>query len=143
MKRTILAAILTMAAGSLLMAQPPAGRVAAPAAPKGPAPKSQEELKALQTSFNPQNDPDTAIKAAEDLITKFADTDFKEIALFLEANAYRTKNDPVKAQIYAEQALAINPKDVQASLMVGEILAQRTRLTDINKRETRQGREVS
>src|ERR1022692_4429217 len=106
MKRTILAGILTMAAGlSLLMAQTPA-----PAAPKGPAPKSQDELKALQALFNPQNDPDTAIKAAEDLLTKFADTDFKEVALFLEANAYRMKNDFVKAQIYSEQALAINPK---------------------------------
>ena len=55
-----------------------------------------------------------SIAAAENLITKFADTDFKEIALYIEADAYQQKGDPDKAQIYAERALEANPKNFQA-----------------------------
>src|SRR5581483_11080024 len=75
------------------------------------------------------------IKAADDLLTKFADTQFKEMALLVEANAYQAKNDNDKALIYAEQVLGVNPKSFQAELMIGEILAGRTRENDLDKEE--------
>jgi tetratricopeptide (TPR) repeat protein len=137
MKRMILTGILALATGfSCLMAQQPP---AAPAkgAQKGPAPKSPAEGQALNdlfTAANSQNN-DAIIKAAEDLMTKFADTDFKEVALMLESQAYKQKGDTVKAQIYGERVLELNPKSFQTTLMLGEILAMTTRENDLDKEE--------
>jgi len=128
MKRMILTGALALAAGvSSLMAQ------AAP--PKAPAPKSKEELAALQALVNARSNPDDTIKAAEELITKFADTDFKDMALFSEAGAYEQKRDIDKAQTYAERTLEVNPKYFQATLMLSELLAQNTRENDLDKEE--------
>src|SRR5690348_6728190 len=103
MRRMILAGFVVFAAGITgLMAQQPAPKKDAPAQ-KGPAPKSQGELTAVQALFTAANnrDADGTIKAAEELLTKYADTDFKEIALYTEATAYQQKGDGVKAQIFA------------------------------------------
>jgi tetratricopeptide (TPR) repeat protein len=133
----ILTGILGLATGfSCLMAQQPPAPPAK-AAQKGPAPKSPAEGQALNdlfTAANSQNN-DGIIKAAEDLITKFADTDFKEVALMLESQAYKQKGDTVKAQIYGERVLEINPKSFQTTLMLGEILAMTTRENDLDKEE--------
>jgi tetratricopeptide (TPR) repeat protein len=124
----ILTGALALVAGvSSLMAQ------AAP--PKAPAPKSKEELAALQALINARSSPDATIKAAEDLMTKFADTDFKDMALFSEAGAYERKRDIDKAQTYAERTLEVNPKYFQATLMLAELLAQNTRENDLDKEE--------
>jgi len=80
-------------------------------------------------------DPDAIIKASDELITKYADTTFKETALLQEAQAYDAKHDAVKAQIYAEQALAVNPKSYQAELLLGQTLVKGTRDNDLDKEE--------
>ena len=127
MKRLIFTGILALAAGVTgLVAQN---------APKGPAPKSKAELEALQAMFQAQGNPDAVIKAADELITKFADTDFKDTALYMEADAYQQKHDNAKAQIFAEQALQANPKSYQASIMLAEIITQGTRENDLDKNE--------
>ncbi|HLK67688.1 MAG TPA: tetratricopeptide repeat protein [Bryobacteraceae bacterium] len=135
MKRMILTGILALATGlSCLMAQAPAP---AKQGPKGPAPKSQAEAQMLNDLFmaaNSQNQ-DGIIKAAEDLLTKYADTDFKETALTLEAQAYKSKGDNIKAQVVGERVLEINPKSFQVTLMLGEILATTTRENDLDKEE--------
>ena len=132
MKSVILTGILAMAAGiACLAAQAPSGK---PAQPKA---KSQDELKAVQAMMAAQG-PDAVIKAADDLQTKYADTQFKEAALAMEADAYRSKGDTdsmIKAQIYAEQALALNPADVQANMTDAEILIQTTPVLALNKDE--------
>jgi tetratricopeptide (TPR) repeat protein len=126
MKRTILAGILSLAAGaSSLMAQA-----------KSPVPKTPKEVEAVKAMFAAlQAGPDQTIAAAESLITGFADTEFKELALFFEARSYQQKNDLVKAQVYAERVLEINPKNYQTTLMLGEVLAQTTRENDLDKEE--------
>src|SRR5260370_30736486 len=126
MTRMVLAGILSAAAAaSSLMAQA-----------KPPAPKSQKELDAVKAMFAAaQAGPDQTIAAAEGLITGFADTEFKELALFFEARAYQQKNDMVKAQVYAERVLEINPNNYQTTLMLGEVMAQTTRENDLDKEE--------
>src|SRR5690349_4498364 len=111
MKRTILMGILVLATGATgLMAKDKKDKnakndktapqeAAQPAQPKGPAPKSQGEAEALQALAKAQGNPDATIAAADNLVTKYADTAFKDVALFMEAQAYRQKGDPVKAQI--------------------------------------------
>lgn len=136
MKRMILTGMLALCAGAAaLMAQQPA----APAAPaaKGPAPKSKGEQEALQALFAAQQSQnwDGVIKGADDLVTKYSDTDYKEIATYLEAAAYQQKGDWIKADIYAEKVLELNPKNIQATLMVGELLAQHTRENDLDREE--------
>lgn len=127
MKRLILTGILVLATGfSGLMAQKnKKGKTddaqTAPQ-PSGPRVKSQAEAQAVQALGQAQ-DADTVIKAAEDLLTKFADTDFKDVALLMEARAYQAKKDDAKAQIFAERALEANPKSYQTTMLLGELLA--------------------
>jgi tetratricopeptide (TPR) repeat protein len=138
MKRMILTGTLALATGltSLLAQQPAQQGQAAPAAqPKGPAPKSKGEMDAVMALQQAQGNPDATIKAAEDLLTKYADTDFKELALLLEATAYQQKGDYTKAQIVGDRCLEVNPKNFQMTLMMGEILAQHTRENDLDKEE--------
>jgi len=142
MKRTIFTGILALATGfSCLTAQPAPQAAPAkqgqPAQPKGPTPKSEAEQKAvveLFTAAQAQNQ-DGIIKAADDLTSKFADTDFKELALMLESQAYKAKGDTDKAQIFGERVLEINPKSFQTTLMLGEILVTHTRENDLDKEE--------
>ena len=132
MKRIILTGILALAAGACsLMAQPAAPQKGQP---KGPTVKSKEELAALQ-ACTAQGNPDASIKACEELLVKFADSDFKDYALYFEAEAYQQKGDLDKAQIYGERVLEVNPKYFQAQLMLAEILAQRTREMDLDREE--------
>lgn len=146
MKKTILTGILALAAGAYgLMAQgaapaaqgaAPAAQGAAPAANKGPAPKSQAELQAIQAMFAAQQTgPDAVIKASDDLLTKFADTDYKELALYMQADAYQQKRDLTKAQVLAEQAMAVNPKSYQAAIMLAELITQQTRENDLDRED--------
>ena len=90
MKRMILTGLLAIGAGAIVPHRAGPGQ---PAQAKGPAPKSKAELEALQALQAAANDPDKAIAACENLITKFADTDFKGIALYIEADAYQRKGD--------------------------------------------------
>ncbi|MGA3094860.1 MAG: hypothetical protein ABSF25_00265 [Bryobacteraceae bacterium] len=130
MKRVILTGILAMAAGiACLAGQAPGGKP-----PAGPQAKSPAELKAVQALLAAQ-DPDSVIKTAEDLLTKYADTQFKDAALAMEADAYRSKDDPIKAQVYADQALTANPANIQANMTMAELLIQSTNALTLDKTE--------
>jgi tetratricopeptide (TPR) repeat protein len=142
MKRTILIGILAAAAGcGALMAQQSKAQTgtqgAAPGAaaqPSGPRPKSNEEVKAVNAMIQAQaQGPDAVLKAADDLLTRFSDTEFKGIALSLEADAYQRKGDFAKAEIAYQDALKLNPKDFQAELQLGALIVSHTGENDLNK----------
>jgi tetratricopeptide (TPR) repeat protein len=141
MKRLILTGILVLATGfSGLMAQKQnnkkkKGEDAQQAAqPTGPQAKSKAEALAIQALGQAQ-DPDAVIKAAEDLLSQFADTQFKDVAILMEARAYQQKGDPAKAQIYAERALEANPQSYQANMLIGNLLAAHTGEHDFDRDE--------
>ena len=123
MKKKILSGLIALVVGA-----------AALLAQKQLQPKSKEELEALQAMFNAQ-DPDSRIKAAENVITKFADTDFKSLALFMIAMSYQQKNDFEKMAVYAERTLEADPKNYNAMIMLAQGLAQRTREFDLDREE--------
>jgi len=132
MKRIILTGILAIGAGATcMMAQAPPPAQAA----KAPAAKSKSELEALQALQAAAADPDKAIAAAENLIMKFADTDFKGIALYIEADAYQRKGDYDHMLIFAERVLEVSPQDFRAILMLANYYATRTKETDLDKEE--------
>jgi tetratricopeptide (TPR) repeat protein len=97
---------------------------------KGEADAYNAMIKAVQSGDN-----DATIKAADELVTKFSDTQFKSVALLLEAGAYQKKGDDDRAQVYAEQCLAADPKNYQASLLIGESIVTHTRENDLDKDE--------
>lgn len=99
-----------------------------------PKPKSQKELEAIQAVFSAP-DPDSRIKAASELITKFADTEFKTIALQVLAMSYQQKNDIENMIVYAERTLEADPQNYASMLMIGQGLASRTREFDLDKEE--------
>ena len=140
MKKTILTGILAAAAGcGALMAQQAQVTQSAPAAPAAPAPpkvKSPAEAQAVNAMIQAQQaGPDAVIKAADDLITKFADTEFKEIALTLEADSYEKKGDYIKAEVVDEDILKINAKNIAAEMQLGELTVNHTGENDLDKEE--------
>jgi len=136
MKTTILIGILAVAAGcGALMAQPAQVQQSQPAQ-AGPKVKSKPEADAVQALFAARTSgPDAIIKAADDLLTKFADTEFKEVALTFQAQAYQQKGDYTKSEILDEDILKINPKNSDASLQLGELIATHTGENDLDKEE--------
>jgi tetratricopeptide (TPR) repeat protein len=128
MKRMILTGIVVCAAGlSGLFAQTPAGQT--PAQPKI---KSNGERKAV-VAIQSATDADSIIKAAEDLLNNYADSDYKEYALTMEAKAYQIKHDDDNAQVFAERVLQINPKAYTMELLVGEIITPNIKDHDLNR----------
>ena len=111
----------------------PAQTSETPVAPQ-PQPKSAEEQQGLQAIFQ-ATDADGRIKAAEDFLVKFPDSQFKGFVLMVTAEMYRQKNDFDKMVIYGERALEADPKNYMAMIMLGQGLAQRTREFDLDREE--------
>jgi tetratricopeptide (TPR) repeat protein len=99
-----------------------------------PKPKSQKEGEAVMAIFNAQT-PDARIAAADKLLTDFADTEFKAIALQIAAASAQQKNDFEKMVVYAERTLEADPKNYPAMLMLANGISQRTREFDLDKEE--------
>jgi tetratricopeptide (TPR) repeat protein len=134
------AALMLACVAGLLMGQTtaPAPQAAPPqpASPvaKQPQVKSAEEMKALTALFQAP-DADTRIKAAEELLVKFADTEFKATALFFEALSYQQKNDFVNTMVFAERTLEADPNHYQAMIVLASTIAMRTQEFDLDREE--------
>jgi tetratricopeptide (TPR) repeat protein len=99
-----------------------------------PRPKSQAEVDAIKAMIA-ATEPDARIQAAESLLSKFADTEFKGLALYFEAQSYQQKGDYDKMLIFGERAIEADPKNYNAMLMLASSLAQRTRDLDLDREE--------
>ena len=116
-----IAAALT--AGLFLAALAPAQQV-----------KSKKESEAL-LAINAATTPDDRIAAIENLLTRFADTQFKVIVLEMAAETARMKGDVETTVIYCERALEADPKSLSALAILSKITAERTREFDLDKEE--------
>ncbi|MCC6343798.1 MAG: hypothetical protein IT166_16465 [Bryobacterales bacterium] len=101
---------------------------------KAPQPKSQKEVEAIMAIQNAP-DPDARIAAVENLLSKFADTEFKGFALYIATVSAQQKNDYEKMMLYAERTLEADPKSYPTMLIMATGLAQRTREFDLDKEE--------
>jgi tetratricopeptide (TPR) repeat protein len=111
-----------------------AGAVGLSAQQATPKPKSSGEFQAVMAlQRGAGTGPDATIRAADELLAKYPDTDFKEFALTMEAGAYRKKNDIVNAQAYGERALQLNPKAYIAELLVGGLIATNIKDHDLDR----------
>jgi tetratricopeptide (TPR) repeat protein len=98
---------------------------------KKPRKPSKAEIAAVNAMLMAQS-PDDQIKAAEDLVTKFADTDYKGLALYIEANAWESKNNHEKAIVSAEQALEADPAQYDADFLIANITVTQSKDTDLD-----------
>jgi tetratricopeptide (TPR) repeat protein len=97
-------------------------------------PKSQKEGAAIQAMLSAA-DPEARIKAADDLIKNFADTEFKAYALYLEADSYAQMNNSDKAIVYGEQTLEADKSNYQAAVLLAKTYANTTKVNDLDKEE--------
>jgi tetratricopeptide (TPR) repeat protein len=108
--------------------------VALPGLLAQPKPKSPEELEALKAMFGAQT-PDARIAAAENVLTKFKDSDYKAVALYFEAASYKEKGDYEHTVVFGERTLEVDPKHYQAMLMLAGVIAQHTKEFDLDREE--------
>lgn len=101
---------------------------------KQPQPKSQKEVDAIMAIFN-ATDADTRIAASNDLLQKFADTEFKAVAFLVLTQSYEQKNDFEKTVFFGEETLKHDPKSYQAMIILGSAYAKRTKEFDLDKEE--------
>jgi tetratricopeptide (TPR) repeat protein len=104
------------------------------ASTKQPKPKSQKEVDAFNAMLGAADD-DARIAAAEALVTKFADSDFKPLALYIATAAAQSKGDFEKLVIYGERTLEADPKMYGVMLMMASGYASKTKEFDFDKEE--------
>ena len=79
---------------------------------------------------------DERIAAAQNVLAKFADTEFKPLMLLTIAQSYQAKGDSDNTIVYAERVLKEgDPKNYEALLLLAESYAQRTREFDLDKED--------
>jgi len=104
---------------------------------KQPQPKSQKEVDALNAMFQAA-DNDARIKAANELLQKFADTEFKPLALYMIANSYNEKKDMTNTIVFGERVVEADGKSAlgaHARVMISTALAMTTKEFDFDKEE--------
>jgi len=99
-----------------------------------PKPKSKKELEALQ-AWQSATDPDTRLKAIENALTNFADTEFKVYLLEDAMQIEERKNDFAQVVFYAERLLEADPKNAVALVTLARDTARHTREFDLDKEE--------
>jgi len=101
---------------------------------KQPQIKSQKELEAIQAITNAL-DPNSRMKACDDLVADFPDSEFKAFALQMATISAQMLNDYDKMMIYGERTLEADPNNYVVMLAMANALAQRTREFDLDKEE--------
>lgn len=94
-------------------------------------PKSQKEVDALMAIQNATT-VDARLKAIDDLLTNFADTEFKNQVLDMAVETARQKNDPALVAVWADRALQANPKDYIAMVDMASVTAGQMKPFDLN-----------
>src|SRR5258708_25135854 len=102
-------------------------------------PKSQKEAEALQAlqaamGAQPPN-VDAQIKAIENVLTNFADTEYKVALLQLAMQIEGQKGDFAQTTFYAERLLEADPKNAFAFVTLAGETARHTREFDLDKEE--------
>jgi len=118
---------------------PPAGQAAGQtaAAPQGkrmPAAKTQPEFDAYNAARN-LPDPAAVEKAADDFVAKYPDSELRVMIYKSAMQKYQQVNNADKMMEMAQKALTYDPDDPEALLGVAQVLAERTRDTDLDKEQ--------
>ena len=99
-----------------------------------PRVKSPKELAALR-AFQDAQTPGQQIQAIENVLTNFADTEFKVMLLQTAMQIAQRKNDLAQVLFYGERLLDADPKGAFALVTMAGEIARHTREFDLDKEE--------
>jgi tetratricopeptide (TPR) repeat protein len=111
----------------------PAGQAAA--APQGKRPpqaKTQPEFEAYKAAIG-LTDAAAVEKAADDFATKFPDSELRVVLCKAAMQKYQMANNADKMLEMAQKALSFDPDEPEALVGVAQVLAERTRDTDLDR----------
>jgi tetratricopeptide (TPR) repeat protein len=109
-----------------------AGAQAAPPAKRPPQTKTQAEYDAYQAAIA-MKDPAQMETATNDFATKFPDSEVRKLLFLANMRMYQASNNPDKTVEVGRKVLAADPDDPEALITVANVLAERTRDTDLDK----------
>jgi tetratricopeptide (TPR) repeat protein len=111
---------------------PGAAPAQAPAGKRPPQAKTQAEFDAYKAAAA-NTDPAAVEKAADDFAAKFPDSELR-ILLYKQAmHTYQTANKAEQMMEMGRKVLKIDPDDPEALVGVSQVLAERTRDSDLDK----------
>jgi tetratricopeptide (TPR) repeat protein len=145
----VLGAILGMCAGSFAQGNskpaaqnPPAaqstapaeaaGQAAAPAGKRPPKVNSQEEFAAYKSAAA-LTDAAAVEKAADDFAAKYPESELRPLLYRSAMQRYQMANNADKMVEMGKKILAIDPDDPEALVGTAQVLAERTRDTDLDR----------
>ncbi len=143
--------VLVLALSTLVLAQQPvpsaqnpsagqtgaAPAVAAPAAAppvkRPPQAKTQPEFDAYNAAKAHANDPAAMEKAADDFASKFPESEIRVLLYENAMQSYQAVNNAEKMMEMGRKVLKLDPDDPAALTGVAQVLAERTRDTDLDR----------
>ncbi|MBZ5546536.1 MAG: hypothetical protein LAO22_01045 [Acidobacteriia bacterium] len=116
---------------------PPPGQAApaqgaAPAAKRPPQAKTQPEFDAYKTAAA-NTDPAAFEKASDDFATKFPDSELRVLLYKNAMRNYQSANNGEKTEAMGRKVLSFDGDDPEALVMVAEVIAEKTRDTDLDR----------
>lgn len=108
------------------------GQAAAPQGKRPPQAKTQPEFDAYKAAVA-LTDAAAMEKAADDFATKFSDSELRPVLYKATMHAYQQANNADKMLDMARKILTYDGDDPEALLGVAQVLAERTRDTDLDK----------
>jgi len=109
---------------------------AAPAPPLGKRPpqaKTQPEFDGYNAAIANQKDPAAMEKGADDFATKFPESELRVLLYKAAMRGYQNANNGDKMAEMAQKLLKLDPDDPEALIASAEVMAERTRPTDLDK----------
>ena len=109
---------------------------ATPATPQGKRPpqaKTQPEFDGYNAAMANQKDPAAMEKAADDFAAKFPDSELRVLLYKTAMRGYQNTNNGDKMAEMAQKLLKLDPDDPEALIASAEVMAERTRATDLDK----------
>jgi tetratricopeptide (TPR) repeat protein len=105
----------------------------APTAKRPPQAKTQPEYEAYQAAMKNANDAAAIEKSADDFAAKFPDSELRVLLYRVAMHDYQSVNNAEKMAEMAQKILKIDPDDPEALIGAAEVIAERTRDTDLDK----------
>lgn len=113
--------------------QPAAGQAAAvPPGKRQPQAKTKEEY-AAYVALMQMTDPAAMEKAADDFVAKYPDSELRGAVYQRTMAVYQQSGNEDKTVEMGRKSLTYNPDDPGVLVSVGELIASRTRETDLDK----------
>src|SRR6202142_596306 len=122
----------TPAQGTPAQTTPASGAAAQPAVKRPPQAKTQPEFDAYKVAAA-ATDAAALEKAADDFATKFPDSELRILLYKTDMHLYQNANNAEKTESVGRKVLALDPDDPDCLTTVAEVIAERTRDTDLDK----------